>query len=112
MLAAGTFAQASFATIGIGLPAIAPAIRDSLDLSLAQVGAILSSHWLGTLVTLVPWGYLTDRVGERLVLALGLGACGLLLVVAGRADSFGELYALLFVSGAAGASVNAATAGR
>jgi sugar phosphate permease len=109
VLAAGTFAQASFATIGIGLPAIAPAIRDSLGLSLAQVGAILSSHWLGTLVTLVPWGYLTDRVGERLVLTLGLGACGLLLVVAGRADSFGELYVLLFVSGAAGASVNAAT---
>jgi len=109
VLAAGTFAQASFATIGIGLPAIAPAIRDSLGLSLAEVGAILSSHWLGTLVTLVPWGFLTDRVGERLVLALGLGVCGLLLVGAGRADSFWGLYALLFVSGAAGASVNAAT---
>lgn len=109
MLAAGTGAQASFATIGIGLPAIAPAIRDSLDLSLAQVGAILSSHWLGTLVTLVPWGFLTDRVGERIVLVAGLGTCGLLLVVAGMADSFWVLYALLFLSGAAGASVNAAT---
>ena len=109
MLAAGTLAQASFATIGIGLPAIAPAIRDSLDLSLAQVGAILSSHWLGTLVTLVPWGFLTDRVGERLVLALGLGVCGAVLVAAGWAGSFWELYGLLFVSGAAGASVNAAT---
>nr|MBA2332521.1 MFS transporter [Actinomycetota bacterium] len=84
-------------------------IRDSLDLSLAQVGAILSAHWLGTLVTLVPWGFLTDRVGERIVLAAGLGACGLLLVAAGRADSFWGLYALLFVSGGAGASVNAAT---
>ena len=57
----------------------------------------------------MPWGFLTDRVGERLVLALGLGVCGLLLVAAGRADSFWGLYALLFVSGAAGASVNAAT---
>jgi sugar phosphate permease len=109
VLAAGTFAQASFATIGIGLPAIAPAIRDALGLSLAEVGAILSAHWLGTLVTLVPWGFLTDRVGERLVLALGLGGCGLVLVFAGRADSFWELYVLLFLSGAAGASVNAAT---
>ena len=43
------------------------------------------------------------------MLALGLGGCGLLLLAAGRADSFWELYALLFVSGAAGASVNAAT---
>lgn len=57
----------------------------------------------------MPWGFLTDRVGERSVLAIGLGLCGLLLLVAGRADSFWQLYALLFVSGAAGASVNAAT---
>ena len=45
-------------------------------MSLAQVGAVLSSHWLGTLVTLLPWGFLTDRVGERIVLTTGLGTCG------------------------------------
>jgi sugar phosphate permease len=108
-LAAGTLAQTSFAAIGVGLPAIAPAIRDTFGLSLAQVGAVLSSHWLGTLVTLLPWGFLTDRIGERMVLATGLGTCGLLLVVAGRAETFWQLYALLFLAGAAGASVNAAT---
>ena len=57
----------------------------------------------------MPWGFLTDRVGERLVLVTGLGTCGLLLIVAGQADSFWQLYMLLFLSGAAGASVNAAT---
>jgi MFS family permease len=109
VLAAGTLAQTSFAAIGVGLPAIAPAIRDTFGLSLAEVGAVLSSHWLGTLVTLLPWGFLTDRIGERMVLATGLGGCGLLLVVAGRAETFWQLYALLFLAGAAGASVNAAT---
>jgi MFS family permease len=109
VLAAGTLAQTSFAAIGVGLPAIAPAIRDTFGLSLAEVGAVLSSHWLGTLVTLLPWGFLTDRIGERMVLATGLGTCGLLLVVAGRAETFWQLYALLFLAGAAGASVNAAT---
>ena len=104
MLAAGTLAQTSFSAIGVGLPAIAPAIRDAFGLSLAQVGAVLSSHWLGTLVTLLPWGLLTDRIGERMVLATGLGTCGLLLVVAGRAETFWQLYALLFLAGAAGAS--------
>ena len=93
----------------MGLPAIAPAIRDAFGLSLAEVGAILSAHWLGTLVTLLPWGFLTDRVGERLVLAAGMGGCGVFLLAAGRADSFAALYVLLFLSGAAGASVNAAT---
>lgn len=93
----------------MGLPAIAPAIRDAFDLSLGQVGAILSAHWLGTLVTLLPWGFLTDRVGERVVLAAGMGSCGLFLLAAGQAESFAALYTLLFLSGAAGASVNAAT---
>ena len=109
MLAAGTLAQTSFAAIGVGLPAIAPAIRDTFGLSLTQVGAVLSSHWLGTLVTLLPWGFLTDRIGERIVLATGLGTCGLFLVVAGQAETFWQLYVLLFLAGAAGASVNAAT---
>jgi sugar phosphate permease len=48
-------------------------------------------------------------VGERVVLATGLGGCGVFLVAAGQVDSFAGLYALLFLSGAAGASVNAAT---
>ncbi len=43
------------------------------------------------------------------MLATGLGGCGVALLGAARADSFGLLYALLFVAGAAGASVNAAT---
>ncbi|HEX4930081.1 MAG TPA: MFS transporter, partial [Gaiellaceae bacterium] len=109
MLAAGTLAQTSFAAIGVGLPAIAPAIRDAFGLSLTQVGAVLSSHWLGTLVTLLPWGILTDRIGERIVLTAGMGGCGLLLIAAGQASTFWQLYVLLFLSGAAGASVNAAT---
>ena len=109
MLAAGTVAQTSFAAIGVGLPAIAPAIRDEFGLSLTQVGAVLSSHWLGTLVTLIPWGFLTDRIGERIVLAAGMGGCGVLLIAAGQAETFWQLYVLLFLSGAAGASVNAAT---
>ena len=70
---------------------------------------MLSSHWLGTLVTLLPWGFLTDRIGERIVLATGLGSCGVFLIVAGRAETFWELYVLLFLAGAAGASVNSAT---
>ena len=38
-----------------------------------------------------------------------MGGCGLFLLAAGQAETFGTLYVLLFLSGAAGASVNAAT---
>jgi MFS family permease len=72
VLAAGTAAQTSFSAVIIGLPVLAPALRDEHSLSLLQVGVVLDSLWIGTLVTLLPWGLLADRRGERLVLATGL----------------------------------------
>jgi MFS family permease len=93
----------------IGLPVLAPALRDAHSLSLVQVGVVLDSLWIGTLLTLLPWGVLADRFGERLVLAAGLTACGAALVGAGYAGSFGSLILLIALAGAAGASVNAAS---
>jgi sugar phosphate permease len=93
----------------IGLPVLAPALRDAYSLSLLQVGVVLDSLWIGTLFTLLPWGVLADRFGERLVLGAGLTACGAALVGAGNAGGFGSLIALVGVAGAAGASVNAAS---
>ena len=93
----------------IGLPVLAPALRDAHSLSLVQVGVVLDSLWIGTLLTLLPWGVLADRFGERLVLAAGLTACGAALVGAGYAGGFGSLILLIGLAGAAGASVNAAS---
>jgi sugar phosphate permease len=93
----------------VGLPVLAPTLRDAHDLSLVQIGVVLDALWIGTLLTLLPWGLLADRVGERFVLATGLGACGAALVGAGHAAGFGPLIALIAVAGAAGASVNAAS---
>jgi MFS family permease len=93
----------------IGLPVLAPALRDAHSLSLVQVGVVLDSLWVGTLLTLLPWGLLADRLGERLVLATGLVACAAALVGAGYAAGFGSLILLIGLAGAAGASVNAAS---
>jgi sugar phosphate permease len=93
----------------IGLPVLAPALRDAHSLSLVQVGVVLDSLWIGTLLTLLLWGVLADRLGERLVLAAGLTACGAALVGAGYAGGFGSLILLIGLAGAAGASVNAAS---
>jgi sugar phosphate permease len=109
VLAAGTAAQTSFSAVIIGLPVLAPALRDAHSLSLVQVGVVLDSLWIGTLLTLLPWGLLADRVGERLVLATGLIGCGAALVGAGFAGGFGSLIVLVGLAGAAGASVNAAS---
>jgi MFS family permease len=109
VLAAGTAAQTSFSAVTIGLPVLAPVLRDAYELSLFRVGIVLDSVWIGTMLTLLPWGLLADRIGERLVLAIGLGACGAALIGAAHADSFTQLVVLLALAGAAGASVNSAS---
>ena len=109
MLAAGTAAQTSFSAVIVGLPVLAPTLKDAHDLSLLQVGVVLDALWIGTLLTLLPWGVLADRVGERLVLATGLVACAVALVGAGYAASFESLILLVGLAGAAGARVNAAS---
>ena len=93
----------------IGLPVLAPALRDAHSLSLVEIGVLLDALWIGTLLTLLPWGVLADRVGERLVLATGLGVCAAALVGAGYAAGYGSLLLLIGLAGAAGASVNAAS---
>jgi sugar phosphate permease len=109
VLAAGTAAQASFSAVLIGLPVLAPALRDRYDLSLTEVGIAISSVWVGPILTLLPWGLLADRVGERIVLASGLAVGGALVAAAGWAHSFATLVVLLAAAGGMGASVNSAS---
>ncbi len=109
VLAAGTAAQASFSAITIGLAVLAPVLREEFDLSLGEIGVLLSAAWVGSLATLLPWGIAADRYGERVVLAVGLTGSAACLVGAAYAQSFSSLYLLLVLAGAAGASVNSAS---
>lgn len=109
ILALGTAAQASYSAVFLGLPVLAPVLRADYDLSLAEIGLALATVSIGSTLTLFPWGLLADRIGERTVLGLGLGACAAALVAAAFASSFGSLFVALTIAGAAGASVNAAS---
>jgi sugar phosphate permease len=109
VLAAGTGASASFAAVGIGLAVLAPALRAEYGLSLGEVGIVLASFWVGPTLTLLPWGLLADRIGERLVLATGLGGLAAALAAAAWAPDVGTLVVLIALGGAAGAGVNSAT---
>src|SRR5205814_600898 len=80
VLAAGTFAQSTYSAIWFGVAVMAPFLRDRDHLSLAQTGFLISSSLVGSLVTLIPWGLATDRIGERLVLFVGLLSCGAALI--------------------------------
>jgi sugar phosphate permease len=109
ILGAGTFAQSSFAAVSVGLPALAPVLRSHYHLSLGRVGIVLGAVSLGMLGTLLPWGLLADRIGERAVMSWGLGGAGLALASVSLTRSYGALLGLLVLTGALGASVNAAS---
>jgi sugar phosphate permease len=109
ILGAGVIAQASFSAILLGLPSIAPAIRHSYGLTLTQVGVVLAALNFGLVLTLLPWGIVADRVGERAVLGAGLAGCAIALVAAGDTTSFAGLVVTLSVAGALGGSVQSAS---
>jgi sugar phosphate permease len=109
ILGAGTLAQASFTTVSVGLPALAPALRAHYRLSLGETGVVLGAVGIGMLLTLLPWGVLADRIGERAVIGIGLAGAGAAMAGAGLTRSYPALVVVLAVAGALGASVNAAS---
>jgi sugar phosphate permease len=96
-------------TFVTGLPVLAPALRDKYDLSLGEVGLLLAAAWVGSTLTLLPWGLAADRFGERAVLAIGLAGSAVALAAAAFASSFALLLVLLVVAGASASSVNSAS---
>jgi len=109
VLAAGTFAQASTSAHFLGLAAVTPALRAHFGLGLAGVGALVGVVSVGTVTTLIAWGVLADRFGERWVMTAGLTGATVLLAGTISARDPVTAGALLFAAGASGAGVNAAS---
>lgn len=103
------FAQAAFAATGLGLAAIAPSIRGQYHLTLPQTGVVLAAGNFGAIATLLVWGVIADKIGERAVLAVGELATAAALVWVAYASSFAELVTALAIGGAVGTGVNAAS---
>jgi sugar phosphate permease len=109
VLAAGTAAQASFAAITFGLPVMVPVLRAEFDLSLRDIGLVLSAPWIGAALTFFAWGLAVDRYGERPAIAAGLSGSAVCLVGASWVSRLEPLLLLLVLSGAFGASVHSAS---
>lgn len=111
VLAAATCAQASVAFVSFGLPAIGPELSRSFDLSLAELGAVLTAGLLGAGLALIAAGMAVDRFGTRRPILGGvfLGVAG--LCVAATAESTAVLGAALVVFGVGSAVVPIAGTG-
>ncbi len=109
MLALGVVAQAS-ATVFVSTPAfLIPLLHTERGLSLAEAGLLASAPTLGMVMTLIAWGALSDRIGERWVIASGLAVTALAAVGAMFASGYVGLGFFLLVGGMASASPNAAS---
>ncbi|MEU9133220.1 MFS transporter [Kitasatospora sp. NPDC048540] len=109
MLGLGTAGQTASTTVLYGLPFLVPAFQREYGLSLAAAGVLVSCPVFGILLSLVGWGAVADRFGERIALAAGLLSAAAVLAVAADAGGARALGALLVAAGAAGASVNSAS---
>ena len=108
ILALGAASTAALAAVQGGLPALGPALQAAFGLSLVEVTAVFTAFGLGTVATVYAWGVLADRVGERLVLAIGPAVGGGALALVALADGLASLLAGMF---AAGVFAAAATSG-
>jgi sugar phosphate permease len=109
VLAVGTAAQAATCSFIYGVPLLVPALRADEHLSLFGASLVVSAPIVGVLLTLIAWGALADRYGERVVIWSGVAASAMLLVAAAAVHGAALLGVLLILAGAAGASVNAAS---
>jgi sugar phosphate permease len=109
VLALGVLAQASFTSYSQGLASLGPVFRSQLAINLVATGTLLTAVSIGTVLTLVAWGMLTERIGERSVLGLGLGGAGLCLGAAAFMTAYVPMLALLVLAGMLGACAIAAS---
>lgn len=109
MLAVSTSAQAA-ASVTIHGPAfLIPSLIETRGLTLTLAGTMAALPMFGVMCTLVAWGLLVDRVGERFVLLAGLGSTCAAGIVAASVDSTVSLGVALFLAGAAAASTASAS---
>ncbi|OBH18034.1 MFS transporter [Mycolicibacter sinensis] len=110
LLTVGLIATLSATVFINGIAFLIPALDAERGISLAEAGFLSSMPSLGTVLTLIGWGYLTDRVGERLVLTLGLGLTGSAALAAALVPTSIMFEApCLFAGGMAAASANTAS---
>lgn len=109
MLVASTLAQAAAAVMIHGPAFLIPTLHEREGMSLAQAGLVAAAPTVGVMLTLVAWGWVTDRRGERFVMLIGLTATTVAGIASALTGGLALLVVTLFLAGAAAASTNAAS---
>ena len=104
-------AAQTMANVGpLGIPSIAPLIREDLGLSMAQAGSFLSAYYIGAALMSLPAGWMADRWGVLMTMVVGQAIiAGGLFGVAGS-GAFSLLTAIMACAGAGYGMLNPTTA--
>ncbi|PZF57682.1 MFS transporter [Curtobacterium sp. MCSS17_008] len=109
MLALGVAAQAA-GTLVVSAPALLIPHLLRQGMPFASAGLFAAAPTIGLVLTLIAWGAVTDRVGERVVIAGGLALTTLTVVAAWASAGDPLLLGLAFLTaGMTSASTNAAS---
>ena len=71
MLGIGLFATLCANVFINGAAFLIPTLNTERGLDLSRAGLVSAMPAFGMVLTLIAWGYVVDRLGERLVLAVG-----------------------------------------
>jgi MFS family permease len=92
-----------------GAAFLIPTLHTERGLDLAQAGLLSSMPSFGMVATLIAWGYIVDRIGERIVLALGSALTAAAAFAAASMQSLVAVGVFLLLGGMAAASSNTAS---
>jgi len=92
-----------------GVAFLIPSLQRERGLDLAYAGLLSSLPGFGLVLTLIAWGYIVDRIGERIVLSLGSALIAAAAFAAASVDSLFAMGAFLLLGGMAAASSNSAS---
>ncbi len=109
MLVIALFATLSANVFINGAAFLIPTLHTTMGLDLAKSGLVSAMPSFGMVVTLIAWGYVVDRVGERFVLSVGSALTAAAALAAASSHSLVLVSVFLFLGGMAAASSNSAS---
>jgi sugar phosphate permease len=109
MLVIALFATLSANVFINGVAFLIPTLHNTMGLDLARAGLISAMPSFGMVLTLIAWGYVVDRVGERFVLSLGSALTAAAAFAAASTHSLILMSGFLLLGGMAAASSNSAS---
>lgn len=109
MLAVALAATTSANVFINGAAFLIPTLHTERGLDLAAAGLLSGMPSLGLVITLIAWGYVVDRVGERIVLTVGSVLISAATFAAAFSESLVAVGAFLLLGGMAAASSNSAS---